>query len=207
MGAPDFVKGVEAWAALSENGVRYVEGGDVVWRGYPFVDGGLSLGHPLPVLRNSSLWLRSAAGFSPASRNDPFANFYFGGFGNNVLDYRDPKRYREPYRFPGTEIDAVAATNYARAMLDWNLPALRFRRAGTLAMYASWARLSLFGGGLATNFDDPGAQRKLAHLGSQMDIRLQLLTQAQLTLSLGWAQVFESGEKTSHEGMVSLKIL
>jgi hypothetical protein len=207
MGAPDFVKGVEAWASLSESGVRYVESGKVTWRGYPFVDGGFSVGHPLPVLRNSSLWLRSAAGFSPANRDDAFANFYFGGFGNNVLDYREPKRYRDPYSFPGTEIDAVAGTNYGRAMLDWNLPALRFRRGGTLAMYASWARVSFFGGGLATNFDDPGARRKLANLGTQVDIRLQLLTQAQLTLSLGYAQVFENHEKTSHEGMVSLKIL
>ena len=207
MGAPDFVKGVEAWGAFEESGVRFVEAGEVTWRGYPLVDGGFSLGHPLPGVKNSSLWLRTAAGYCPANRDDPFANFYFGGFGNNWVDHQEPKRYRTPYSFPGIEIDEAAGSNYARAMLDWNLPALRFRRGGMLGWYASWARMSFFGGGLATNLDLPDARRQLANLGAQVDIRFQLLTQAPLTLSFGYAQAFEGGEKSSHEGMVSLKIL
>lgn len=207
MGAPDFVKGVEAWAGFEESGVRFVEDGKVTWRGYPMLDGGFSIGSPLPVLKNSSLWLRSAGGYCPADRDDPFANFYFGAFGNNWVDHQEPKQYRTPYSFPGIEIDAVGGSNYARAMLDWNLPALRFRRGGMLGCYASWARMSVFGGGLATNLDLPDVRRKLANLGAQVDVRFQLLTQAPLTLSFGYAQAFENGEKSSREGMVSLKIL
>ena len=37
---------------------------------------GLPLGH-------SSLWIRTAAGYSPRRRSAPFANFFFGSFGNN----------------------------------------------------------------------------------------------------------------------------
>lgn len=207
MGAPDFVKGVEAWGGARANGVRFVRGGGATWRGYPFVDGGFALGHPVPGLRNSSLWLRSAAGAATGDRAEPFANFYFGGFGNNRLDRSEPKRYRDPYSFPGAGIDAVSGTSFARAMLDWNLPALRFRRAGTLALYASWARLSLFGGGLATNLDDAPSRRRLAHAGAQVDVRFQLLTQSPLTLSVGFAGAFERREKPSREWMASLKIL
>ena len=207
MGAPDFVKGVEVWAGAQQNGVRAGFAGEAAWKGYPNADAGLSVGRPVPGIRNSSLWLRTGAGWSPGPRDEPFANFYFGGFGNNWLDRQEPKRYREPYTFPGAEIDAVAGTDYVRGMLDWNLPALRFRRAGTLALYASWARLSFFGGGLATNLGDAGSRRKLAHAGAQVDVRLQLLTQSPLTLSFGFAEAFERGEKPSRESMVSLKIL
>ena len=47
---------------------------------------------PLP---HSSIWLRSAAGFSPQSANEAFANFFFGAFGNNYVDHQEEKRYRE----------------------------------------------------------------------------------------------------------------
>jgi hypothetical protein len=106
-------------------------------------------------------------------------------------------------------------------MLEWSLPAVRFRHAGTLALYAPWARLSLFGTGLATNFADvlfgaskplgPGGvvndHRELANAGAQVDVRLQLLTQAPLTFSTGWAYAFERGERLGHEWVVSLKVL
>ena len=50
---------------------------------------------PLPV-RHSSLWLRSVGGLgAAATARDPFANFFFGGFGNNYVDFREEKRYSE----------------------------------------------------------------------------------------------------------------
>jgi len=69
----------------------------------------------------------------------------------------------------GAALDGVSGTNYVRGMLDWNLPALRFRRAGTLALYASWARLSIFGGGLATNLDDAASGRHRLHHAQHLD--------------------------------------
>ena len=51
---------------------------------------------------HSSIWLRTAAGTSPGPRDDPFANFYFGGFGNNWVDRGEAKRYRDYYAFPDT---------------------------------------------------------------------------------------------------------
>ena len=46
-----------------------------------------------------------ARGRRPASRraiaHEPFANFFFGGFGNNYVDHGDEKRYREYYSLPG----------------------------------------------------------------------------------------------------------
>ena len=193
--------------AARETSVHFEAPAGTRWSTFPFVQAGFDVGHPIPGLVHQSLWLRTAAGVAHGDRDEPFANFWFGGFGNNRLDTGEPRRYRDADRLPGTALDAVSGTNYVRGMLDWNLPALRFRRAGTLALYASWVRLSLFGSGLETNLDDGPTRRRLADVGAQADLRLQLLTQSPLTLSVGWARAFEKGESPSHEWMVSLKVL
>ncbi|MEO5988567.1 MAG: hypothetical protein ABIU54_00095 [Candidatus Eisenbacteria bacterium] len=207
IGAADHEIGHEWWLGANQNAVRFVREGGAHWRGFPSFDTGVDAGHPLPGIRNSSLWLRTAAGWAPGERDEPFANFYFGGFGNNWLDRREPKRYRDPSSFPGTKIDAIAGTNYTRAMLDWNLPAVRFRRAGTLALYASSARVSVFTGALVTNLDDSPTRRRLANIGAQVDVRLQLMTQNPLTMSFGWARAFERDFRSTEEWMASLKVL
>ena len=55
--------------------------------------GELNYGFPLP-LPHSSLWLRGAAGWASGDRKSTVANFYFGGFGNNYVDDKSIKRYR-----------------------------------------------------------------------------------------------------------------
>ena len=206
IGAADHEKGVRWSLEGATNGVRFVRGGDAAWRGFPFAQGTFDAGVPLPI-RNSSFWLRSAAGFSPGDRDEPFANFFFGGFGNNWVDYQDPKRYREAESFPGRELNEIAGTNYVKTLAEWNLPAIRFRRAGTLAFYATWARVSLFSSGLVTNLDAAAERRTLGNAGAQIDVRLQLLTQQPLTLSAGYARSFERRDSADDEWMVSLKIL
>ena len=206
IGAADKEKGCSWDVAAATNGVRTLRSGAATWRAFPQFTGTLDLGTPVP-LRNTSAWLRSAAGYSPGDRDEPFANFFFGGFGNNWVDHREPKRYREYSSFPGTELDAVGGTNFARSQVDLNLPPLRFERLGTLAFYGAWARLSLFGSALATNLDDPGTRRRLADVGAQADLRLQLFTQQPLTLSVGYARAFERHRAALDEWMASLKIL
>lgn len=206
IGAIDSEKGV-AWSLESGvNGVRFVRGGDAAWRGFAWTAGTFEAGAPGPV-RNASLWLRGAAGWSPGDPAEPFANFFFGGFGNNRVDHQDVKRYRRYESFPGTELNAVGGTNFGRALLDLNLPPLRFSRLGRMTFFASWARLSLFGGGLVTNVDRAEDRRELATTGAQADLRLQVLLQQPLTLSGGYARAFERGARFTDEWMVSLKIL
>jgi hypothetical protein len=207
IGAADYEKGWQWKLSAVHNTVRfYRRRGHVVWKGFPQAVATLDAGLPLPI-RNSSLWLRNAVGYSPGDPAEPFANFYFGGFGNNYIDHQDPKRYRDYESFPGTEINAIGGTNFARSMLEWTLPALRFRRAGTLAFYATWARLAFFLTGLVTNVDSAFDRRQLANAGLQVDLRLALLTQYPLTLSLGFARAAERHQPARTEWMVSLKIL
>ncbi|MGE5176168.1 MAG: TolB family protein [Hyphomicrobiales bacterium] len=206
IGAVDYEKGWQWTLGASENGVRFVRSGTAAWRGYPLAQGTLDLGTPLPI-RNSSLWLRNAAGFSPGDRNEPFANFYFGGFGNNWVDHQEPKRYRDAESFPGAELNSIAGRNYTKTMLDWNLPPVRFRRVGALPLYATWMRTSLFASGLVTNLDDTASRTTVGNVGAQADIRFQLLTQQPLTLSFGYARAAARHGTATDEWMVSLKLL
>lgn len=206
LGAVDAEKGWQWSLSTSANAVRTVLGADARWSAFPFLEATGDVGMPLP-LGNSSLWLRTAAGLGDGNRAEPFANVFFGGFGNNYVDRLDVKRYRQSTSFPGAGINAVAGTRYGKATLDLNLPPLRFRRLGVPALYASWLRLSVFGGGLVVNPDRAEWRRELGDVGAQADLRIQLLTQQPLTLSGGWARAFERGAAPRDEWMVSLKIL
>jgi hypothetical protein len=206
IGAVEAEKGWKWNVAAVENSVRFRRAGMASWSHFPFLECGAEAGTPLP-MKNSSTWLRVAGGWSPGDRNEPFANFYFGSFGNNWLDHQEPKRYRQPESFPGAPIDAIAGTNYGRAQWDLNLSPLHFERLGTPGLYASWLRTSVFATGLSTDMDSPGNRRTLGDVGVQCDVRLMILSQQPFTLSAGYARAFEKGLATTHEWMLSLKVL
>ncbi len=206
LGAVDAEKGYKWQLNAITHMVRYHQGGNTAWRGFPLGYATFDVGSPLPI-RYSSLWLRSSAGYSPGDPGDPFANFYFGGFGNNWVDYQDSRRYRVYESFPGVELDEIAGTNFAKTLLDWNLPPIRFRSLGTPAFYGTWVRTSLFGGGIVTNMDRAADRVTAGTFGIQSDLRLTLLVQQPLTLSWGYARAFGRSRRASDEWMVSLKIL
>jgi len=170
------------------------------------VRGRYDIGVPLPI-GHSSIWVRSAAGFSPQDADEPFANFYFGGFGNNYVDHKDEQRYREYQALPGFEINEVAGRNFAKSIVEWTVPPLRFSRAGTPGFYLTWMRPSVFATALVTNLDARVGRRTVSNAGAQLDFRLSALSTLDLTLSVGGAVAFEDGSRPRREAMVSLKVL
>jgi hypothetical protein len=192
-------EGGRRWSGVAR--ATYVDGHFV-----PKFFGTFDLGHVLPI-GHSSVWSRTAAGFSPSSRELPFANFFFGGFGNNYVDHLDEKRYREWYSFPGLELNEVAGRNFVKSTVEWNGPPWRFRRAGTPGFYAAWARPALFATALATDMDTAATRRATTDVGGQVDVRFGALSALELTLSVGGAVAFENGRPPRAETMVSLKIL
>jgi hypothetical protein len=168
--------------------------------------GTLDLGTSLPI-GHSSIWLRSAAGFSPNPAGEPFANFYFGGFGNNYIDNREEKRYRQYQSFPGAELNAIGGRNFVRTMVEWNLPPVRFSRVGRPGAYLSWMRPALFVSGLVTNLDDSTIRRRAVSAGAQLDFRFTVMSVLDMTFSTGAGVTFERGRKNAGEVMASLRIL
>jgi DNA-binding beta-propeller fold protein YncE len=170
------------------------------------VYGNYDFGLALP-MGHSSVWLRTAAGFSPQAASEPFANFYFGGFGNNYVDHGDIKRYRDYYAFPGAALNEIGGRNFVRSLLEWELPPLRFSRAGTPGFYLSFLRPAVFVGGLVTNLDDPGIRTKATTVGAQLDLRFTMLSALDMTLSVGGGVRMERGVPSRREAMVSLALL
>lgn len=167
--------------------------------------GTLDYGFLLPA-DHTSLWLRSGAGKSHGDEEEPFANYYFGAFGNNWVDYRDVKRYREFESYPGIEINEVGGTTFGKLMTELCLPPLRFQRFGIPSLYCNWAHARLFTTGLTTNFHNRPIRRTLVNAGAQIDFKLVIFSTMSSTFSIGYAGAWEKDYRYRDEFMISLKI-
>ncbi len=199
LGHVDDEKGFK-WRMLGA--ANYVDGDTI-----PKFLGTFDFGFPL-WWKHSSIWFRNSAGVAFGDAFDEFANFFFGGFGNNWVDSQEIKRYREPYSMPGFELNAIPGRNFHRAMLELNLPPIRFKRVGNESFYMRWARTALFVTALTTNLDDNAIKQEVTNAGIQVDFRFTILSRLDLTLSFGYAKGFGSGLiPDDDEFMASLKIL
>jgi hypothetical protein len=173
----------------------------------PRIWGNFAFGFALP-WDHSSIWLRPSAGHSfQGDRENVFANFYFGGFGNNYVDHGSVSRFHDYYSLPGIELNELPGKNYAKMLVEWKLPPKRFRNLGNTGAYINWAQFSLFTSGIRTDFDSAEIGRTLRNVGAQLDLKMVLFTHLSATLSFGYAKAFESNRPDEDEFMVSLKIL
>lgn len=192
-GAVDDEKGVVANLVL---GLNDPQGGRTI----PQLHGAFDFGFALP-LGHTSLWLRNAAGAADGERSDPYANFFLGGFGNNYVDSRSEKRYREHYAFPGFELNELRGRSFTRHMLELNLPPAVFASLGTPAYHLAWLRPAVFGSVLYAE------QQRYNNVGAQIDLRFSVLHWYEMTLSAGYAAGYRGGSRSGEEWMVSLKIM
>ncbi len=175
---------------------------------YPQLINNFDLGFLLP-MRNSSLWLRSSAGYSFGEADKSNSYFYFGGFGNNYVDYRQVQQYRDMSAFPGVEINEFSSLNYGKLTTELNLTPLRFKRAGMKSLYTTYARLSLLGMAMVTDIYETGDNITSAYYtaGAQLDFEIVLFSLLKSTLSFGYARAFGDVSKTpADEFMISLKL-
>jgi hypothetical protein len=199
LGAVDDEKGFK-WRVIAA--ATNVDGDDI-----PKFFGNFDFGFALP-WGHSSVWLRNSAGIAIGDVDDPFANFFLGGFGNNYVDRGDIKRYRHEYALPGFELNEFGGRNFVRSMIEWNLPPVRFRNIGGERFYLSWARPAIFATTLVTNSDDSALRRNVSSVGAQVDFRFTVLSRLDMTISVGYAVGFGDNIVGSpDEFMLSLKIL
>jgi hypothetical protein len=198
LGAVDDEKGITWTVEFVENRVRRED--------IPQLRGGLDLGLALP-LAHSSVWLRSAAGIASGDRDNPVANFYFGGFGNNYVDDGNIKRYRDYNSLPGFEIDEVSALSFVRELVEWNLPPIVFESVGQPGFYLNWLRPAVFAAGLWTDPGHRSVHKNYASVGTQADLRFSVLHWYDMTLSVGYAVGYQGSKRAGSEWMISLKIM
>ena len=208
LGAVDDEKGLKWRVVLNANHAD----GEMT----PMARGDIDFGFDLP-LAHSSIWLRNTAGIADGARTNPYANFFFGGFGNNYLDsgaeksqrenYASEKRYREFYSFPGFEINEIAGRSFNRHMVEWNAPPYFFDSVGTPAFHLTWLRPAVFASALWTEPGNRSLRRRYTNLGAQVDLRFSILHWYEMTLSVGYAVGYRGGERAGNEWMISLQIM
>jgi hypothetical protein len=198
LGSVDDEKGVRWELAADAN---HVNGSTI-----PRYRAGLDFGLPVGPA-HSTVWLLNALGGADGDRTDPFANFFFGGFGNNYVDDGEVKRYRRHYALPGFELNALGGRSFGKTTLEWNVPPLVFERVGTPGLYLAWARPALFASALATDLDSAPNRRDAQSAGVQLDLRFLVLHRLDMTLSAGYAVGWAEDERVDDEAMLSLKIL
>jgi hypothetical protein len=198
IGAVDDEKGIITGAVATMNRVN----GETLGQ----LRGNLDYGFALPI-PNSSIWIRTALGAASGDRDNSVALFYFGGFGNNYVDSREVKRYREYYSLPGFGINEVSGLSFVRPMLEWNLPPVIFESVGTPGFHLSWLRPAVFASALWTDPERSTFRRDYASVGAQVDLHFSVLHWSHMTLSAGYAVGFREGRRAGTEWMLSLKIL
>jgi len=171
---------------------------------YPQLINNFDFGFLLP-MRNSTLWFRTSAGQSFGESDRTNSYFYFGGFGNNYIDYRSAQQYREMSSFPGFQIDEISALNYGKLSTEINFKPIRFRRAGLKGMYSTYARFTVFGMGLFTNFFNDQRQTGYYSTGAQVDFELVLFSLLKSTLSAGYSRAYGI-TAPKDQFMISLKL-
>ena len=171
---------------------------------YPQLINNFDLGFLLP-LRNSSLWFRTSAGQSFGESDKTNSYFYFGGFGNNYIDYRSAQQYREMSSFPGVTIDEISALNYGKVTAEVNFKPIRFRKAGLKGLYSTYARFTIFGMGMFTNLYNTQPQKNFFSSGVQLDLEIVLFSLLKSTFSVGFARAY-SPLSPKDQFMVSLKL-
>lgn len=145
-------------------------------------------GFLLPLIRNTSFWIRSVVGQSFGDPSSAFGNDYFGGFRNNWVDYRTPYQYRSASALPGTGIDAIHAHSFAKFTGELNLKPIRFKNFGFLGLYPTYAQFSLFSTDLVADaWGSSRSLRNFVNLGAQLNIEVVLFNYLKTTWSVGHA--------------------
>ena len=191
---------------LGIQGYGYLAGGHF----FPSVEATGDFGVLLPVGRNNSFWIRTAAQHNFGDAQTVFGNTYLGGFRNNRVDNRSPLQYRTSLAMPGAGIDAIQAHSFAKATAELNFRPIRLNDFGALFFYPTWIQCSLFGTGLSAW--NPGMPQQMYYsAGIQFTTEMVLLNYLKTTLAIGYGHLFAPegfpGGRHGNELMISLKLL
>jgi len=161
---------------------------------YPFASFSANGGVLLPVLRNTSLWLRNTAGYNFADDCSAYARTYFGGFQRNWVDRREGSKTDDLYNWnamPGAKIDQIASSRFLRSSVELDLQPIRFRNTGFLCFYPTYAQFSPFAGALFSALDGRGVS--YFNYGIILSTELVIFNYLKTTWRVGWARAYGVG--------------
>ena len=204
-------KNASLGATMVESGWGYSLSGYAYYAGKEFMPT-LNLsgekGWLMPFLRNTCLWLREDVGQSFGSGLSVFGNTYFGGFGNNWVDYGRTNRYRDRTSMAGAEINALSAHSFSKTSAELSLQPIRFRNAGFLNLYPTYTQCHIFCSHLFSNPWGRGEKGNYTNLGIQLNTEVALFTYLKTTWSIGYAHIWDNRTGSNRGAwLLSLKLL
>jgi len=174
---------------------------------FPTLNATCDVGFLIPVMKNTCLWLRSAVGQNFGDATSVFGNEYFGGFGNNWIDYREANRYRDVNRFAGKKIDAIEAHSYARLMAELSLRPIRYNNFGLVNLFPTYSQFSIFSTGLIANPWGNINTKGYVNVGIQLNTEVVMFKSMKTTWSIGYARAFNPDGTSEGDWLISLKLL
>ena len=87
--------------------------------------------------------------------------------------------------FPARELNEIGGRNFARTMIEWNLPPMRFKRAGTPGAYLSWLQAGALRERPPHQHGQRPDRRKAGSFGGQVDLRFTVLSALDMTSRSG----------------------
>lgn len=154
------------------------------------------------LLPHNVLRLQASAGIAGGDALSA-ARFYFGGFGNMLLQYRDPAGYRDVMSLPGMGDRRHRADRFVKLTLENALPPLAIS-AALGDHYLKEMHVSLFAQYLALK--DGGVLEKYFSIGGQLNFRFLSFYTIESTLSVGYAYAWSSSKENFSEAFISLKL-
>ncbi len=156
--------------------------------------------------KHNILHFKTAGGYHIKNRRLIQSKFYFGGFGNRIIENEDAKQFRKVFRFPGIPIYSLPADEFGKLMIENNFPPIRFGNLHLGSQIVNHLDASIYSQALVVNSIDDKTYDAYLTLGSQINIVFKHWFNLESTLSAGIAKAWYGSEK-SWEWFLSYKLL
>ena len=131
------------------------------------------------------------------------SRFYFGGFGNLPLQYRDPAGYRDVMSLPGLGDRRHQADRFIKITIENALPPVNISYAWG-DHYLRKMDVSVFTQYVA--LENSGERENYLSIGAQLNLRMLSFYTIESTLSAGYAHTWNASKEQFSEAFISLKL-
>jgi hypothetical protein len=131
------------------------------------------------------------------------ARFYFGGFGNRIVDNDKIRQFRKVFRFPGFPIYSLMNDRFGKLLLENAFPPIRFSDWSLGHQFVNHLDFTVYSQMLYAPSD---GVNYWADIGAQMDLKLKHWYNLESTISAGIAKAW-FGRQHDWEWFLSIKIL
>jgi len=155
--------------------------------------------------KHNVLHVKIAGGYLWYNEDIVQSQFYFGGFGNRLVDNTEVKQFRRIFRFPGFSIYSLPVKEFGKLMLENDFPPIRVSDWLLWDQFVNHIDFEIFSQGMLTQSD---VGNYWVDVGAQMDVKIKHWYNLESTFSAGIAKAWVLPNGMSDwEWFISFKLL